>query len=1088
MYFSRVFILIGILFLSASATAQIDAKLMEGMTARSIGLASTSGRIAAIDVVNSNTNIMYVATASGGVWKSENAGLSWTPIFEDQPFASIGAIAINQQNPDIIWVGTGEGNVRNSVAVGGGIFKSLDGGNTWALMGLPNSEHINRIALDPNDPDIAYVAALGTLWGRNKERGVYKTINGGVTWQNILYIDDTTGATDIKMDPSNPHKLFAAMWEFNRKPYHFKSGGKGSGLYVSHNGGAIWSKYTEEDGMPKGELGRMTVTISPSDPNVVYTLVEAEKSALIRSENGGKSWHTVNSDTNIAGRPFYYMEVLVDPNDPETVYNIESNVFKSNDGGKKFNRIKKINCCASSNTIHIDTHAMWINPRNSDHLIVGNDGGIGISMDGSKTWRFVANLPVAQFYHVNVDNDQPYHVYGGLQDNGSWRGPAELWENGGIRNLHWEELGFGDGFDAAPHPNDSMVGYGQSQGGNLYWYNLRNGGNRPIAPYTENLEVELRYNWNPGFAVNPFNVDGIYFGSQFVHKSNDRGETWQRISDDLTTNNPDHQLYKKSGGLTSDVTAAENYTTIVSIVPSPLDEKVIWVGTDDGRVHVTRNGGNTWTSIEDKAKARGLKKGAWVPMIEASPHNASTAFIVMDDHRRSDMGTYAFKVENYGRKWTSISRSNLRGYALSIQQDHIDPDLLFLGTELGLYVSIDGGSAWTKWSAGVPTVSVMDMAIQERESDLVLGTHGRSIIIIDDYSGLRNLDKDDFKSRLKLLSVSKGIEYSVKQSPSSRFTGDGAFRGENQPYGSMITFIMSGRDLKHPDPKMEKARMIAKRAEHNFDDKDLASKKPEGDGKITIKISQGGTIFRTFKQEVHQGINRIVWNLKKDGKPLARKPGQEALEQLPEGREVLPGVYKVTLTYGDDEDSGSLEVIQDPRTNYSKPDLKANSIALDHLSNINYTANMAVERIDFALHDIDLIKAMIKNAEDGSRKPEGDGETPLLKASKQADDIKKILKDIRKFFRNPEDTKGITDGSFIVTYKISQGLRLVGGTKGKPSATAIAAIKGAEHFVGLKLDEVNKIFEGELKAFKATVTGLKLEYLEANAPLSIPPR
>ena len=633
---SALFLVIGS---GAAAQAEIDSDLLDGMSARAIGPATMSGRVAAIDAVEADPNIIYVGAATGGVWKSVNGGLNWQPIFDDQDVASIGAVAIFQAAPEIVWVGTGEGNVRNSTSIGGGIYKTMDGGRTWAKLGLERTERINRIALHPTNPDIAYVAALGTLWGENEDRGIYKTINGGKSWQKILYVDQTTGATDIKIDPANPDKLYAAMWEFRRKPYHFNSGGPGSGLYLTYDGGATWSRKTQEDGLPEGVLGRIVIAPSPSDPARVYALVEAKKSALLRSDDGGETWTTTNDETNIAVRPFYYTELLVDPEDPDTIYNIASRVSVSIDAGKTFEFIPAINCCSAPNQVHIDVHALWVNSRDPKHMIVGNDGGLAISRDKGVTWRFVANLPLAQFYHINVDNDLPYNIYGGLQDNGTFRGPSEVWENGGIKNLHWQEIGFGDGFDASPDPEDSTRGYAMSQGGNLFRWDLRTGVFqmiRPNAPKADDgSDIELRFNWNAGFAQDPFDTATIYYGSQLLHKSTDRGRSWSVISGDLTTNNPDWQLYKETGGLTSDVTAAEFNTSITAVAPSALKEGVIWVGSDDGLVHVTRDGGASWTSIANRA--RGVPRNSWVPHIEPSPHDASVAFVVFDDHRRSNM-------------------------------------------------------------------------------------------------------------------------------------------------------------------------------------------------------------------------------------------------------------------------------------------------------------------------------------------------------------------------------------------------------------------------------------------------------------------
>ncbi|MEE8137620.1 MAG: hypothetical protein V3T81_01920, partial [Thermoanaerobaculia bacterium] len=591
-----------LLLLALPLTAKIDPKLLAGMAARSIGPAAMSGRIAAVEALGSDPDTIYVGAATGGLWKSDDGGLTFEPIFDDQPVASIGAVTVFQAAPDIVWVGTGEGNPRNSSSVGNGIYRSLDGGRTWTHLGLEKTEKIHRIALHPSFPSTAYVCALGTTWGENPERGVFKTVDGGETWDKILYVDERTGCGDLEMDPSNPMKLFAAMWEHRRWPWSFKSGGPGSGLHVTYDGGSSWTKLTPEDGLPEGELGRIGLGVARSNPKIVYALVEAagDKNLLLRSDDGGDQWKTVadSADQRIGNRPFYYADLRVDPQDPDRVYSLWSLISVSDDGGKSWEVLVPFR------EVHPDHHALWINPNDADHLLEGNDGGVYVSHDRGKSWRFVRNLPVAQFYHVRVDTDTPYHVYGGMQDNGSWRGPSEVWENGGIRDQHWQELFFGDGFDVIPDPNDSMQGYAMSQEGYLARWNLRTGERkaiRPAPPCTEEGEcVELRFNWNAGLAIDPHDPTGrtIYFGSQYVHKSTDRGETWQIISPDLTTDNPDWQQQAEAGGLTPDVTGAENFTTILAIAPSPLKPGLLWVGTDDGRLHITRDGGGTWTSLE----------------------------------------------------------------------------------------------------------------------------------------------------------------------------------------------------------------------------------------------------------------------------------------------------------------------------------------------------------------------------------------------------------------------------------------------------------------------------------------------------------
>ncbi|HYH44390.1 MAG TPA: hypothetical protein VEG34_01800, partial [Thermoanaerobaculia bacterium] len=786
--------------------ARLDPDLLAGLKARSIGPAAMSGRIAAIAASTSAPGApatYYVGAATGGVWKSTDGGVSWKPVFDDQPVASIGAIEVHPQNPDAVWVGTGEGNPRNSASVGNGVYRSLDGGRTWKHAGLEKSERIHRIVLHPRNPEVAWVAALGQTWAENPERGVFKTVDGGRTWKRVLFVDEKTGAADLVIDPSNPDKLIAAMWDYRRWPWFFRSGGPGSGLYVSQDGGESWSRRTPEDGLPAGDLGRIGLAIAPSDPRVVYALVEADKNALLRSEDGGRTFQTVNAEPGVSDRPFYYSDLRVDPADANRVYRLASFVDLSTDGGRTWKTL------IGWANVHPDHHAMWIDPRDPDHIVEGNDGGLYMSRDRGATWRFAANLPVAQFYHVRFDNETPYNVYGGLQDNGSWKGPSAVWEDGAIRNHHWQEVFFGDGFDTVPDPRDAQQGYAMSQGGFLGRYDLRTGERKDIRPPEPECE-RLRFNWNAGIAIDPFEPDTIYYGSQFVHKSSDRGDSWTTISPDLTTDKPEWQRQNESGGLTPDVTAAENFTTLIALAPSRRERGVLWAGTDDGRLHVTRDGGATWTSVEKNL--RGVPANTWIPHIETSPHDPATAFVVFDDHRRSNWTPYVYRTTDYGKSWTSLATSDLRGYALAIVQDPVDPDLLFLGTEFGLWVSLDAGKRWLPFRHGVPTVSVMDLAIHPREHDLIIATHGRGLYILDDIRPLRAIDDKVMDAPLHLFETAPALQHANRQPGGGRFPGDVEFRGENRPYGAVLTYALDLPGLPHPIEEEERRRKEEERA------------------------------------------------------------------------------------------------------------------------------------------------------------------------------------------------------------------------------------------------------------------------------------
>ncbi|MCH8276935.1 MAG: hypothetical protein IIA50_05295, partial [Bacteroidetes bacterium] len=695
----------------------------EAMKPRNIGPAGMSGRVTAIDAVHSNPDIIYAGTASGGLWRSTSGGIDWESIFDEEPAHSIGAIAINQSNTDVVWVGTGEGNPRNSMSAGNGLYKSIDGGTTWHHLGFDESRAIHRILLHPNDPDIAYIGILGPAWGESEERGVFKTTDGGATFEKVLFVNVKSGIGDMVMDPSNPDHLIAAMWEFRRWPWFFKSGGEGSGLYVTYDGGRNWKHQTDEDGLPKGELGRIGLAFSESHPDVAYALVESKKNALYRSTDGGDSWTMVNDKREVSNRPFYYNDIFVDPSNENRVYHVATRVNVSDDGGRSFEPLMQSYGPAG---VHPDHHAFWIDPTNENYIIEGNDGGLNISRDRGRTWRFVENLPVAQFYHIDVDMEYPYNVMGGMQDNGSWVGPAYVWKAGGIRNSYWQEVAFGDGFDVSPDPENSRFGYAMSQGGSLRRYDKFSGNSKYIKPLHPQGEV-LRFNWNAAFAQDPFDVATIYYGSQFVHKSTDRGDSWEIISPDLTTNNPEWQKQAETGGLTPDVTGAENFTSIISIAPSPVERGVLWVGTDDGRLHVTRDGGQSWTNVTGNFE--GVPEFTWVSRVRASRFVEGRCYITFDGHRSDDYKPYVFVTEDFGESWADITSNIPDGDSVYVVHEGTQNEsLLVVGTEFGLYISNDRGILWTKYLTGDwPTVRVDDVVIHPRELDLVIGTHGRSI-------------------------------------------------------------------------------------------------------------------------------------------------------------------------------------------------------------------------------------------------------------------------------------------------------------------------------------------------------------------------
>ncbi|NBP68228.1 MAG: hypothetical protein EBU52_05745 [Cytophagia bacterium] len=873
-------------------------ELFGDMRARHIGPALMSGRVSDLELHPTNDRIVYVGAAGGGVWKSTNGGATFNSIF-DEYCQSIGAIEIDPSNPDnVVWVGTGETWTRNSVTVGDGLYKTNDGGSTWQKMGFEKSERIAGIQVNPKNPNEVYVAVLGALWSDSEDRGLYKTTDGGKTWNKILYVDKTTGCSDLLLDPQNPNIVYASFWEFRRSPWNFNSGGPNSALYKSVDGGTTWNKI--HNGFPKGKLGRIAVAVAPSNSNILYAVIESEQDkdkGLYRSEDAGASWKQTNGDFGLVVRPFYFSRITVDPRNPEVVVKAGLTGSISRDGGKTFKNL---------GPMHSDIHDIVFDINNSDRMYVGTDGGVYRSWDGGTTMEIVENLPLSQFYQISVDNEEPYNVYGGLQDNGSWYGPSS--SPGGVEARDWHVVGVGDGYRVLPHPTKKIL-YSEMQGAENVWrYDRLKEQTKTIQPLAMKGDPKLRFNWNSPMATSAFKPDRFYMGSQFVHRSEDMGETWVKISPDLTTNDPLKTEQGKSGGLSRDNSGAENHCTIFTIAESPLDENIVWAGTDDGNVQVTKDGGKTWTNVV--ANIPGLPKNTSCWHIEASVFGKGTAYAVFTGYQRGDQKPYTYKTTDFGATWKSIISNDVVGFVRNIQEDYVNENLLFLGTEFGLYISTDGGTSWLKFTNNMPAVAVHFIDLQKRTNDLVMGTHGRGVIIIDDISPLRELTSENLAKEFHFFPIKPAT-----MDEASGFGGTASetqFVGANASTNAKITYYLKKR--------------------HTL-------------GKMTAELQDmSGNKITDLDVGKSKGINVIEWGFMT--KPPKIATGKTFAFGGFTSPRVPAGTYKVVIQKGKDTFTNELVVQYDPKSTIPLADRKANEEVTKKLFDMTQELAYLVYEID----------------------------------------------------------------------------------------------------------------------------------------------
>ncbi len=992
---------------AAGSSAPVDSETTSGLGARNIGSAAMSGRVAAVTAVHEGDRLtVYVGAASGGVWKSTNGGTTFKPVFDQQPVQSIGAVSIDPTNPKVIWVGTGEAWTRNSVSVGDGVYRSTDGGDNWTNLGLKESERIAKILIDPSDPGTVYVCATGKLWSDSDERGVYKTTDAGKSWSKVLAgANPSTGCSMLSMDAQNSRTLYAGMWDFRRKGWTFRSGGDGpeapsaSGLFKSTDGGATWTQLDEKSarGLPPKPWGRVAVSVAPSKSSVVYAFIEAVPplNALYRSDDGGMTWQMKDRSQNMIWRPFYFANLIVDPKNENRVYKPDGPLIMSTDGGASFSNI--------SGGTHGDHHDVWVDPANTDHVLTGDDGGLWYSYDGGDRWWKANNLPISQFYHVSVDLDRPYKVYGGLQDNSSWVGESQY--PGGITNGRWENMYGGDGFWMFPDPTDNNYLYAEAQGGYIGRVNRKTHESRDIKPLPNYKEAKLRFNWNTPIHLSPTRNGTIYLGGQYLFRSRDFGQTWDRISPDLTSNDPEKQKQEESGGVTVDNSSAETHTTIYAIAESPRNPLLVWAGTDDGNLQVTRDGGATWSNVV--GNIQGLPKHAWVSSVDAGHFAPGTIYATFDLHTFGDLRPYAYKSLDYGKTWTALvaSGSPVRGYAHVIKEDLVNPKLLFLGTEFGLWISVDGGQQWSRYKGGdFPAVAVRDLAIHPRDHDLVVATHGRGIWIIDDITPLRALTPETLAKSAAFLQGKPIVQ--VLSAGGGWANGDAEFVGPNPPGDAIITYFLQKR--------------------HIF-----------GDMKLEVRDS-AGKLLTTLPTSKRRGLSRVAW-------PMRMAPPRippAATAAFATGPRFLPGRYTVKLLEGDNEYSAVLRVVPDPRLTHSALDRKAQyDLALKLYAMLGEMTSL-VDRMNGVRAELEARAAA--SSADASLVGK------LRAASGAADQLRK------KIVATKEG--GMITGEERLRENLAELYSSVNGYEGRPSAVQVARTAA----IGRELGEISRQFDAWL--------------------------
>jgi photosystem II stability/assembly factor-like uncharacterized protein len=1005
----------------------ITEALFKSLQFRALGPAIMGGRIDDFAVAANNPHIIYAATASGGLWKTTNNGTTWEPLFDNQPVSSIGDVTLAPSNPDIVWVGTGEANNRQSSSWGNGVYKSTDGGKTWEHVGLKDSHHIGRIVIHPQNPNIVYVAAAGHLWGPNSERGLYKTTDGGKTWTNIKFINEDTGFIDVAIDPSEPETLYAAAYQRRRTPFGFNGGGPGSGLYKTTDGGARWTKLT--NGLPAGDAGRIGIDVWLKDPKIVYVTYEhATESGVYRSDDKGATWQKMS---NINPRPMYYSQIRIDPQNDQRLYLLGASWYVSENGGRGFTPNRFL-------PIHGDFHALWINPANPNHMIAGSDGGIHFSYDKGKTWDYFNTIPLGQFYEVSFDFRKPYWIYGGLQDNGSWGAPSSTLTHLGVTNDEWIRVGGGDGFYTQVDPNDPNIVYAESQNAGIFRLSRATSEAKSIRPQAPEGE-RFRFDWNAPILISPHNARTIYLAGNRLFISNNRGDDWE-WTPDLTKNQDRDKLAIMGAVPKANVLSGhdgqETFGHIVTIAESPMKKGVLWAGTDDGNLQVSRDGGKTWKNVIDKVP--GLPTGTYVTRVIASHVQEGRAYVTFDGHRNDDFKPYVFVTENFGESWQAIT-NGLPHPTHVIREHPRNPNLLFAGTEFGLWVSFSRGAVWMLFKSNLPTVPVDDIAIHPRENDLILGTHGRSIWVLDDITPLEQMTENVAASAAHLFDIRPATAWRLYNHKGS--TGNKTFAAPNPPYGAIISYYLH--------------------------------EKPSEAVKLTIS-DKAGNVIREMTGTNDPGVQRVVWDLRY-GSPIqmigqaserAQTPSQASAAMtmgggfsLARGPRVTPGVYAVRLAIGAQQFTKTVKIEEDPRIWLTPAEL---AVRLQTLLAINKLQKSAFE----TQRSLVSLSNELKSLQDNLKKQPTAPEILIKAAEALAAQVSELHKRVMPQMNAQifSENAGPSEQPAVppILSRLSQLFAALDGYSEPPSATQREQMQKLTAQLNMLIEQTNKIIREDV--------------------------